>query len=150
MWTKLFYVVLMMGISAASYAEQLYLKPGSSKQINTRENIKTVFISSPDIADYKVISKKSVVLYGKKNGMAEISVYNGSSKVIYNANLSVDPFLPDLSARIKQQYPKSDVSIKRYNDNNGKSSYLLTGMAESEEIKDSIYQMVGSVLPLQK
>ncbi|EHI7576256.1 tight adherence secretin RcpA [Salmonella enterica] len=146
MWTKLFYAILMMAIPAASFAQQVYLKPGSSKQINTTENIKTVFISSPDIADYKVISKRSVVLYGKKNGMAEISLYNSSSKVIYNANLSVDPFLPDLSTRIKQEYPKSDISIKRYNDNNGKSSYILTGIAESEEVKDSIYQMVGSLV----
>lgn len=146
MWMRLFLVIQMLLVSTASIAEQLYVKPGSSRQINTRENIKTVFISSPEIADYKVISKRSVVLYGKKSGMAEISIYNGSSKVIYNASLGVDPFLPDLSARIKHEYPKSDVAIKRYNDNAGKSSYVLTGIAESEEVKDSIYQMVGSLV----
>ncbi|EBS6151915.1 pilus assembly protein N-terminal domain-containing protein [Salmonella enterica subsp. enterica serovar Chester] len=146
MWAKNFYVILMMVFSTSSFAEQLYLKPGSSKQINTRENIRTVFISSPDIADYKVISKRSIVLYGKKNGMAEISIYNNASKVIYNANLGVDPFLPDLSVRIKNEYPKSDIFIKRFNDNTGKSTYILTGVAESEEVKDSIYQLVGSLV----
>ncbi|ENW6032981.1 type II and III secretion system protein family protein [Salmonella enterica] len=146
MLIKSIIVLQLLLISFSGLAEQLYLKPGASKQINTRENIKTVFISSPDIADYKVISNRSVVLYGKKNGMAEISIYNSNSKVIYNASLGVDPFLPELSARIKHEYPKSSIVIKRYNDNAGKSSYILAGIAETEEVKDSIYQMVGSLV----
>ncbi|PHI29939.1 type II and III secretion system protein family protein [Budvicia aquatica] len=133
-------------INTAVFAEQLYLKPGMSKQINTRDSIKTVFISSPEIADYKVIGNKSVVLYGKKSGSAEISVYGANSKVIYNVSLGVDPLLPELSQRIRQEYPGSNVIIKRFNDNAGKASYILTGLVQSEEIRDGVYQLVGSLV----
>ncbi|MEG2566067.1 MAG: pilus assembly protein N-terminal domain-containing protein, partial [Acinetobacter sp.] len=95
-------------ISTMSFAEQMYIKPGMSKQIKTSEPIKTVFISSPEIADYKVISNKAVVLYGKKVGTAEISVYGANSKIIYNVSLGVDPLLPELSQRIRQEYPGSN------------------------------------------
>ncbi|POT57844.1 tight adherence secretin RcpA [Citrobacter amalonaticus] len=133
-------------ISTASFAEQIYIKPGMSKQIKTSEPIKTVFISSPEIADYKVISNKAVVLYGKKSGTAEISIYGANSKVIYNVSLGVDPLLPELSHRIKQEYPGSNVVIKRFNDNGGKASYILSGTVQSEEIKDGVYQLVGSLV----
>ena len=133
-------------ISSISLAEQMYIKPGMSKQIKTSEPIKTVFISSPEIADYKVISNKAVVLYGKKVGTAEISVYGANSKVIYNVSLGVDPLLPELSQRIRQEYPGSNVIIKRFNDNGGKASYILSGTAPSEEIKDGVYQLVGSLV----
>ncbi|VFS48724.1 pilus assembly protein N-terminal domain-containing protein [Budvicia aquatica] len=98
-------------INTAVFAEQLYLKPGMSKQINTRDSIKTVFISSPEIADYKVIGNKSVVLYGKKSGSAEISVYGANSKVIYNVSLGVDPLLPSYHSVLGRNIPAATLSL---------------------------------------
>lgn len=142
----LFTLFLLVLFSFPSFAvEPEYLKTGQSKTFRTKDTISTVFISNPSVADYKVVNEKNVVLYAKKNGIAELTIYGKNAKILQNIKIGVDPFLGDITQRIAKEYPGSNIAVKRY-INDDKVTYILTGSVPDEETRNTIYQMVGSLV----
>lgn len=125
--------------------EPTYLKPGQSKTLQTKGTISTVFVSDPAVADYKIVNEKNVVLYAKKTGIAELTIYGNNVKILQHVKISVDPFLGDITQRIAKEYPGSKIDVKRFM-NGDKVTYILTGNVPDEETRDTIYQMVGSLV----
>lgn len=130
-------------------AGQVSMTPGQSKTLKVKETISTVFISEPSVADYKVINEKSVVVYARKIGTSELTIYGSKGNVLTNIEINVDPLLGDINLRIAQEYPKSKVNIKRFISGD-KVTYILTGSVPDEESRNSIYQMVGSLVGTER
>ncbi|WP_443088766.1 type II and III secretion system protein family protein [Vibrio sp. SCSIO 43137] len=138
---KLFLLVLLF-CSAFSHADELLmLSKGSAKTINTTINSSTVFISNPDIADYKIINSKTVVVYGVDLGFSSIIIYNSKGEEIYNSDIIVNLNMKLLRQAIENRFPDEDIKISNVSDN-----IVLDGVVSSEEIKDQVYQMVGTLL----
>ncbi|EBK2138094.1 hypothetical protein ZU58_24620, partial [Salmonella enterica subsp. enterica serovar Enteritidis] len=54
---------------SSAFGEDLTLKEGQAKNISSQQKIETVFISNPEVADYKVIDNKKIVLFAKQPGV---------------------------------------------------------------------------------
>lgn len=123
----------------------LTLSPGQSQTVNVGDSIDSVFVSNPEVADYKIINDEKIVIHAKKHGMSELTIYGESGDVMSNITVKVDPFIDELSKIISKEYPSSQVNISIF-FNNEKATYVLNGVVPDENIKESIYQIVGSLV----
>ncbi|WP_173635481.1 type II and III secretion system protein family protein [Paramixta manurensis] len=119
-------------------AAETYLMPGDSQVIQVKENIDTVFISSPDVADYELIGDKSLVAYAREEGRADLIAFDKNGDQVLKTTLVVDAVLSSVHKRVNQEFPDSSVNIQKM----GKT-YIISGTAPTEEAKNRIYQIVG-------
>jgi len=119
-------------------AGETYLTPGDSQVIQVRDNIDTVFISSPNIADYQLVGDKSVVAYGKQEGRAELIAFDINGAEVFKTTLVVDSVLGNVHNAIKQEFPDANVTIQRVGQ-----AYIISGTVPDEETRDRIYRIVG-------
>lgn len=138
-------LLLLLSSLFPATASQLYLKPGQSKTLQVKDAINTVFVSDPTVADYKIINNKSVVLYARKLGVSELTVYGSDARALLSVSVNVDPFQGDIQQRIAKLYPGSQVQVKPFL-NDKKATWILTGTVPDEDTRDAIYQMVGSLV----
>lgn len=138
-------LLLLLSSLFPATASQLYLKPGQSKTLQVKDPINTIFVSDPTVADYKIINNKSVVLYARKLGVSELTVYGSNAQALLSVSVNVDPFQGDIQQRIARLYPGSQVQVKPFL-NDKKSTWILTGTVPDEETRDAIYQLVGSLV----
>ncbi|MDZ4034090.1 pilus assembly protein N-terminal domain-containing protein [Kluyvera ascorbata] len=135
-------------VSMAS-AEDVVLKEGQARNISVSQAIDTVFISNPDIADYKVIDNKKIVLFAKKVGVADLTVYGKKGKVLNKMSIAVDSFGNALTDKVNKQFPGTNIQIERYMSGD-KLTYILKGDVATEEVRDQIYNTVGSLVGTDK
>ncbi|HKS33711.1 MAG TPA: pilus assembly protein N-terminal domain-containing protein [Enterobacteriaceae bacterium] len=139
------FLLLLLPSWFPTMASQMSLQPGQSKTLQVKEAIDKVFISDPAVADYKVLNNKSIVLYARKNGISELTVYGSHARVLLSVSISVNPLPGDIQQRIASIYPGSQVQIKRF-INDDKATWILTGTVADEETRDGVYQLVGSLV----
>lgn len=124
---------------------ELVLKEGQSRSITTREKIDTVFISDPSVADYKVIGSKKIVLFAKSNGLTELTLYGKKTKILKKLSISVDSVGASLVSKINKLYPGTNIQIERYMMGK-KLTYIIKGNVANEELRDQVYETVGSLV----
>lgn len=129
---------LLFLTASCAHAHDVYMEPGDSQVIQVQDNIETVFISSPDVADYEIIGDRSVMVYGKSQGRADLIIFDKSGEVITKSTLVVDALLSEIQKKISQIAPDSHVKIEKM----GKS-YVISGSIATEEERDKIYNIVG-------
>lgn len=134
---------MMLGLTCGftsfmTLAGPVYLSPGGSQVIKANDNIDTVFISSPSIADYELIGEKSVVVYANNEGQADLVAFDKDGEQILKMTLIVDAVLNDVYSQVNQEFSDSKVTIQKM----GKT-YIISGTAPTEESRDRIYQIVG-------
>ncbi|CNI10459.1 type II and III secretion system protein family protein [Yersinia vastinensis] len=137
----IFIMVLCLITINKANAKPIYLSTGESYIINTQDEIDTVFVSAATIADYEIVGKTSVVVYAKDEGMAEFILFNRNHKPIIKSAIMVNNIITNVNKRIQVEYPESDVNINKIG-----GSYILTGMVESEEAKDTIANIIGEAI----
>lgn len=137
----IFIMVLCLITINKANAKPIYLSTGESYIINTQDEIDTVFVSAAAIADYEIVGKTSVVVYAKDEGMAEFILFNRNHKPIIKSAIMVNNIITNVNKRIQVEYPESDVNINKIG-----GSYILTGMVESEEAKDTIANIIGEAI----
>ncbi|MBS0054003.1 pilus assembly protein N-terminal domain-containing protein [Yersinia sp. Marseille-Q3913] len=147
-WNMFFFLLIVatcQTIVNKANAKSVYISPGESYMIKTQEEIDTVFISSAAIADYELVSKNSVVVYAKSEGAAEIMLFDDKHQLITKKTVLVNKVINAANKRVLIEYPESNIDIDKIGD-----SYILTGLVESEEAKDTIATIVGEAIGSQK
>jgi len=143
---RLFALLLTLPtLMSMALAEDLVIKEGQSKNISSQQKIDTVFISNPEVADYKVIDNKKVVLFGKKAGVADLTFYGSKGKILRQLTVSVDSLAGALAAKVNKQFPGTNIDIERYMSAD-KATYVITGDVANEEVRDQIYDTVGGLV----
>lgn len=122
-------------------AKLIYLSTGESYIINTKDEIDTVFVSAATVADYELVGKNSMIVYAKKEGLAEFILFNQSNIPIQKSEVLVNNIITMVDKRIKIEYPESNIDINKIGD-----SYVLTGMADSEDAKETISTIIGEAI----
>jgi Flp pilus assembly protein, secretin CpaC len=120
------------------YAHDVYMEPGDSQIVQVQDPIDTVFISSPEVADYEIIGDHSVMVYAKSQGRADLLILDKNGEEITKSTLVVDALLSEIQKKIAQIAPDSLVTIEKM----GKS-YVISGTVATEDRRDKIYQIVG-------
>lgn len=123
---------------AGASAEEVYMNSGDSQVIQTQDNIDTVFISTPEVADYEIISDRSVMVYGRDPGRTDLIAFDKNGDQLVKTTIIVDPVLSAVQKQISEISPDSHVSIQKM----GKT-YIISGTVPTEDDRDKIYQLVG-------
>lgn len=63
---SLFLGVIGLCYSIGVLAQEIYMGSGDSRVIQAQDDIDTVFISTPEIADYEIINDHSVMVYARE------------------------------------------------------------------------------------
>lgn len=141
--TVLTVIILMTG---AAFAQDIYMEKGEARTLKVNAAVDTVFISNPDVADYEVIDEKQVVIFARENGRASLEIYGGENNAtLMTMNIVVDPLLGNIKKEMAEEYPGSDIDIKKYGE-----GYVLTGTVPDEDAREGIYMTIGQALGLKR
>ncbi|MFL4556656.1 type II and III secretion system protein family protein [Yersinia kristensenii] len=144
----LFFIFIIIACQVAvnrANAKPVYLSAGESYLIKTKEEIDTVFVSAAAIADYELVDKNSIIVYAKQEGTADFILFNQNHQPIKKSTVLVNNTITATNKRIQIEYPESDIEINKIG-----ASYILTGTAESEEVKDTIVSIIGEAIGSKK
>lgn len=135
-------ILMMLFICSVSWAESLMnLSEGDAKTLSVEHEIGSVFITDPDIADYQVIDKHKVVVFGREVGKATIIIFDTDGESLIQRQLVINQSMVHIQQNIEMRYPNAEVSIYNLGD-----KVVLSGIVSSEEEKDGIYILVGELL----
>ncbi len=138
--TKLLIVVATFSLS--SYAATITnLTQGGMKTLSVSEDIQSVFIADDNVADYQVIDNRKVVIFGKQVGYTSIAIFGEESKTLLKRKLWVNQNLDFLQQQIQMLYPDTNVTVA-----NIAESIVLSGYVDSEQERDQINELVGTIL----
>lgn len=122
-------------------AANVNLGVNEAKVIKFEQKISSVYIANPSISDYKIINNKKLIITGKKIGRTSFFVNGESGGEIYKATIVVEEKLEGIKRAVNLQYPFSKIKIV-----NRSHQIILYGTVSSEEDRDGIYDLVGTLL----
>lgn len=145
-----YYFVALLSValqlySGACVASDRYVPLNNAINIDFDQDISTVFISKPDIANYKIINKRSLVLFTNKIGQSQIIVYGDDKQELLSQLIHVDINLTDIRRQIAIYYPELEIKLTALG-----SHVVVTGKVYSEEQRDDIYRVVAGLLGRKK
>ncbi|MDB1123129.1 type II and III secretion system protein family protein [Vibrio algarum] len=117
------------------------LSEGDAQTVTVNDEIGSVFISNPEVADYQVIDKTKVVFFGKKIGNASLIIFDEDGKTLVSRILVVNKSMVHVQQQIQLRYPDVDVNIYNLGD-----QAVLSGLVSSDQEKEDIYNLVGELL----
>jgi len=128
--------------SHAVFAQRIMnLAEGEAKTLQASQDIASVFIADPVIADYQVIDKHKVVVFGKKLGSTSLIIFDEEGGVLQSRNLVVNKSLVHIQQQIQLNYPDAKVSVYNLGE-----QVVLNGTVASEQEKDGINILTGELL----
>lgn len=137
--TIAFLIVIWSGIASAQFL--MNLGEGEAKAIHTKSEIGSVFISDPKIADYQVVDKNKLVIFGKQVGSVSLLAFDENSETIISRKLVVNKSLIHIQQQVQLRYPNVTISIYNLGE-----QVVLAGKVPSEKIRDEINVLVGELL----
>tara|TARA_Y100001956_G_scaffold82064_1_gene101576 strand:- start:303 stop:1619 length:1317 start_codon:yes stop_codon:yes gene_type:complete len=137
----LFAVLAMIWSGFASAQVLMNLGEGEAKAINTKAEIASVFISDPKIADYQVVDKNKLVIFGKQVGSVSLLAFDENSETIISRKLVVNKSLIHVQQQVQIRYPNVSISIYNLGE-----QVVLAGKVPSEKVRDEINILVGELL----
>lgn len=136
--------VISATISMSVEAKVIYLVPGDSQHLNFNEKIGTIFITNPSVANYKVLTDKSLLLYAKQEGTTQLDVLNQEGdRSLLRSMVSVTELrgISDANDQVKIHFPNSQLHVAKV----GKA-YILEGKAETEEELQTAQRIVAAAV----
>lgn len=140
----LYRVLVCLGffwLNSANAKMVMNLVEGDAQAIYSTIEIASVFISDPTVADYQVIERNKVIVFGKSKGRAVLLGFDEQGKTLISRQLVVNTSMVDIQQQVKLQFPELTISITNVAD-----KVVLSGVVSSEQEKDAIYAMVGKLL----
>lgn len=132
-------------VASSAIASGRYLPVNTATNIDFERDIGTVFISQPEIADYKIINQRTLVLFAKNIGQTQLMVYGQDHKQLLSQLIHVDINLVDIRRQLKFYYPELDISITSVGD-----KVAVRGKVYSEQQRDEIYRLIANFLGRKK
>ena len=139
---KVFVVIAILAFPSLALADaSMQLVVGQAKPVIASETISTIFIANPEIADYQVVDRTKVIVFGKKTGTTSIMVFDEKLNLLVDNKITVSANFYDIQQQIKLIYPDAIVDIRNIGE-----QILLTGKVFNEMDKDGINDLVGELL----
>jgi pilus assembly protein CpaC len=136
-------LALLVLTSSLSVSAQMVmnLAEGQAQSISFSNNIGTVFIADPNVADYQVVDRKKVVVFGKSVGSTSLMVFDEEGATLEQKTLVVNKSLVHIQQQIQLRYPNTEVTIYNLGD-----QAVLSGVVSTEKEKQEIGEIVGELL----
>lgn len=138
------YAALGAMFSLNAYAQNFSLEKGATQLIQTKEKIDTIFVSSPNVADYEILDDNTFIIYAKDEGKAEVTAFGADGRPLTSDTVNVDNAvagITDTNKQLKARFPNTDLSVKKV----GKA-YVIEGKARTQEESDEVRRIVGEAL----
>ena len=135
---------IIVNLSSTALAKTFNLEKGQSQLIETDKKIDTIFVSSPEVADYEILDDNSFMIYAKDEGRSEVVAFGADGKPLTSDIVSVNLLISNISdtnQQIKTRFPNSNLSVKKV----GKA-YVIEGRATSEAESEEVNRIVGEAL----
>ncbi|MGF1775595.1 pilus assembly protein N-terminal domain-containing protein [Vibrio nomapromontoriensis] len=107
--------------------------------LELKRDIETVFVSDPDIIDFKVINKRKLVIFSNEIGSAKLIVFGNENVTLLQEYINVDLDLRRLRRELKLYFPKLDISVESIGE-----KIAVRGFADSQNQTEEIYKMVAT------
>ncbi|MDN2483731.1 type II and III secretion system protein family protein [Vibrio agarivorans] len=141
-FTALCVGVLSVALTVPASAQRLLnIMEGEAKSLFTSQDIGSVFIANPAIADYQVMDKNRVIVFGKATGSTSLLVFDENNKTILSRKVITNKSYDHILQTVKLHYPNSDVAMYNLGD-----QIVLSGTVATEAEKDGINSLVGDLL----
>ncbi|USD62167.1 pilus assembly protein N-terminal domain-containing protein [Vibrio sp. SCSIO 43140] len=132
-------------VSGSAFAADRYITLSEGQHIKLDNPIGKVFISDPSVADYKVISEDTLVVFASKVGQSRLIVYGTSDEVLVSDRIIVDLNLSDVRRQLKFHFPNVSVKVESIG-----TQVAVSGIVDSEQERDDIYRLVATLLGREK
>ncbi|GGI66948.1 general secretion pathway protein GspD [Shewanella hanedai] len=126
-------------------ADDRFVTLNDASSIELAQAIGTVFISQPEIVDYKITGSNKLVIYGRQLGQSRLFVYNKANEVILSQLLHVDINLSQIRRQLTLFYPDLELTLTSVGD-----KVAVRGIVYSEEQRNDIYRLVAKFLGREK
>ncbi|WP_417504183.1 type II and III secretion system protein family protein [Marinomonas gallaica] len=142
MMIRVLTTVLFLFCGSLAWSQNLInLSEGETNILKTEQEIGSVFITDPAIADYQVIDKHKIIVFGRSVGKATVVLFNDDGDTLLQRQLVVNQSMVHLQQNIDMRYPNAEVSLYNLGDR-----VVLSGVVATEEERDGIYILVGELL----
>ncbi|WP_318435141.1 type II and III secretion system protein family protein [Photobacterium leiognathi] len=132
---------LLVMFSVTSEASERVMHLNSAKNLRFNDEIGTVFISSPEIADYKIIDPQQLVLFANQIGETTLIVYNVDNQVLLSQRITVNVDLMKIRRQLAQSYPQFSLTLTAVGN-----QVAVRGQVDTAEQRNEIYHLIGSLL----
>ncbi|PSW18344.1 pilus assembly protein CpaC [Photobacterium sanctipauli] len=122
-------------------AQTRYITVNDAVNITLEQDIGTVFISAPTIADYKVVNNNNLVLFANEVGNARVIVYGREGQVLLSQAIFVDIDLSQVRRQLKLSFPELDIKIESVGE-----QVAVRGTVYSSEQRENVYRLVARLL----
>jgi len=140
-----FLAILFSLYANISFASERYIPLSQAINMDFDQDINTVFISNPDVANYKIINKRTLVVFTNKVGQSQIIVYGDDKQTLLSQLIHVDINLTDIRRQIAIYYPDLEIKLTSIGNN-----VVVSGKVYSEEQRGDIYRTIAELLGREK
>nr|WP_305811318.1 pilus assembly protein N-terminal domain-containing protein [Photobacterium leiognathi] len=109
--------------------------------LSFNDEIGTVFISSPNVADYKIIDPQKLVLFANQVGDTTLIVYNTQDQVLLSQRITVNVDLKKVRRQLALRYPQFNLTLNAVGN-----QVAVRGQVDTTEQRDDIYRVIGTLL----
>ncbi|WP_238096818.1 type II and III secretion system protein family protein [Vibrio cincinnatiensis] len=136
-------LLFLLGILSlpANAQRMMNLAEGDAQTLRVESEIQSVFISDPNVADYQVIDRRTVVVFGKQMGNANLIVFGENSRTLASRRLIVNKSMVHIQQQIQMKYPHAEVTVYNLGE-----QVVLSGTVATEKERDEINLLVGELL----
>ena len=137
-----FIAALLIVLSPMLWAQDVMnIGVGEAQALSSQQKIGSVFISAPNVADYQVVDKNKVIVFGRQTGKATVMLFSEDGATLQTRQIIVSKSMVDIQRHIETLYPNAGVKVYNLGD-----KIVLTGTVATEKEKDGIHLMVGELL----
>ena len=132
---------LLFLFSLNSMATERTMALNDAVNLSFNDEIGTVFISSPTVADYKIIDPQQLVLFANQVGDTTLIVYSTQNKVLLSQRITVNIDLKKVRRQLALRYPQFNLTLNAVGN-----QVAVRGQVDTAEQRDDIYQVIGTLL----
>ncbi len=134
-------IVAFLFVKNSLASSPIVIDESQAFPVSLSTEIESAFTSDSKVVDYQIIDAKKVVIFGRKEGQANFMAFDSSGKTLINRSVVVRPNFSELEQVVAAQFPYAKVMISGVGE-----QVVISGLANSDDEKERIYQMVGELL----
>ncbi|MGF1787950.1 pilus assembly protein N-terminal domain-containing protein [Photobacterium swingsii] len=132
---------LSFSISAASITVAL----GDATSVTTKQEIGTIFIASPETADYQILDANKFIVFGRERGDTRIMVFDKKNNKIYDRKVNVVRDVSLVNRQLKMHYPDLNVKVEAIDE-----QVLVRGEIINQTQHQEVIKLIGELLKLEE
>lgn len=138
-------LALLAVVSFSVSAKSLTVALGDATSVSTQQEIGTIFITSPEIADYQILDAHKFIVFGRGRGDTRIMVFDKDNNKIYDRKVNVVRDVSLVNRQLAVHYPDLNVKVEAIDE-----QVLVKGEIINQTQHQEVIKLIGELLKLEK